>query len=296
MKGEWTLFKQLMRGETGLGWDATKNTIMADDDWWERKIKENAKYKKFRNKDLSLIWFRYDALFADVVATGERARAANQEQSSGIGLNLDEEGINVIDDCDKEHFTYLNDEMSDESDDLQNINSVVFPEPSLKRQKSTDGVSSSSQVRKSKKKTAATLIKEDIHSLIEFMSSKSTGTSPAVDETSIEKCIGTNIVERTFGVWKARWSILRDMPFYHIDTQRDVVLATMAIHNYIRKKCNMDDAFRAAENERYVPSVDPDVGTSLRANNNINAENVEEQSDLVWMGLRDLIANEICEA
>ncbi|XP_016482717.1 uncharacterized protein LOC107803490 isoform X2 [Nicotiana tabacum] len=107
-----------MRGETCLGWDATKNMIMADDDWWERKIKENAKYKKFRNKDLSLTWF-YDALFADVVATGERACAANQEQSSGIGLNLDEEGINVIDDCDKEHFTYLNDEISDESDDLQ---------------------------------------------------------------------------------------------------------------------------------------------------------------------------------
>ncbi|XP_033517593.2 uncharacterized protein [Nicotiana tomentosiformis] len=100
-----------------------------------------------------------------------------------------------------------------------------------------------------------------------------------------------NIVERTFGVWKARWSILRDMSFYHSDTQRDIVLATMAIHNYIRKKCNMGDAFRAAENERYVPSV----GTSLRANNNINAKNVEEQSDLVWMGLRDLIVNEICE-
>ncbi|XP_075103436.1 uncharacterized protein LOC142178018 [Nicotiana tabacum] len=105
-----------------------------------------------------------------------------------------------------------------------------------------------------------------------------------------------NIVERTFGVWKATWSILRDMSFYHIDTQRDIVLATMAIHNYIRKKCNMDDAFRTAENERYVPSVDPDVSTSLRANKNINAENMEEQSDLVWMGLRDLIANEIWEA
>ncbi|XP_019251150.1 PREDICTED: uncharacterized protein LOC109230072 [Nicotiana attenuata] len=164
---------------------------MADDDWWDRKIKENAKYKKFRNKDLLLIWFRYDALFADVVVAGERARATNQEQSSGVGLNLDEERINVIDDCDKEHFIHLNDEMSDESDDLQNINSVMFLEPSLKRQKSTDGVSTSSRVRKSKKKTAATLIKEDIHSLIEFMSSKSTATSPAIDETSIEKCIVT---------------------------------------------------------------------------------------------------------
>ncbi|XP_019257610.1 PREDICTED: uncharacterized protein LOC109235812 [Nicotiana attenuata] len=158
MKAEWTLFKQLMKGETCLGWDATKNTIIADDDWWDQKIKENARYKKFRNKDLSLIWFCYDTLFADVVATGERARAANPEQSSGIGLNLDEEGINDIDGCEKEHFTFLNDEMSDESDDLQNINSV--PEPSLKRQKSTDGVSTSSQVRK-------------------------------IDEASIEKCIGT---------------------------------------------------------------------------------------------------------
>ncbi|XP_019248347.1 PREDICTED: uncharacterized protein LOC109227603 [Nicotiana attenuata] len=105
-----------------------------------------------------------------------------------------------------------------------------------------------------------------------------------------------NIVERTFGVWKARWSILRDMAFYHIDTQRSIVLDTMAIHNYIRKKCNMDDAFRATENGRYVPSIDPDIGTSLRANNNINTKNMEEQSDLVWMGLHDLIANEICEA
>nr|XP_018633673.1 uncharacterized protein LOC104117879 [Nicotiana tomentosiformis] len=124
---------------------------MTDDDWWERKIKENAKYKKFRNKDLSLIWFLYDALFVDIVATGERARAANQKQSSGIGLNLDEEGINVIDDCDKEYFIHLNDEMSDGSDDLQNIHSGMFLEPSLKRQKLTDGVSTSSQVRKSKK-------------------------------------------------------------------------------------------------------------------------------------------------
>ncbi|XP_009762512.1 uncharacterized protein [Nicotiana sylvestris] len=90
-----------------------------------------------------------------------------------------------------------------------------------------------------------------------------------------------NIIEHTFGVWKARWSILRDMPFYHIDTQRDIVLATMTIHKYIRRKCNMDDAFRATENERYVPSVDPDVGTSLRANSHINAKNVEEQSNLV---------------
>ncbi|XP_009762934.1 uncharacterized protein [Nicotiana sylvestris] len=85
-----------------------------------------------------------------------------------------------------------------------------------------------------------------------------------------------NIVERTFGVWKAKWSILRDMPFYHIDTQKDIVLATMAIHNYIRKKCKVDNAFQEAENERYVPRVDPDVGRSTRVNV-ANEENIENQ-------------------
>ncbi|KAJ0088680.1 hypothetical protein Patl1_32789 [Pistacia atlantica] len=42
------------------------------------------------------------------------------------------------------------------------------------------------------------------------------------------------------------------MPTFHIDTQRDIVLATMAIHNYIRKKNTPDMAFQVAENETYV--------------------------------------------
>ncbi|XP_019239273.1 PREDICTED: uncharacterized protein At2g29880-like [Nicotiana attenuata] len=143
MKAEWTLFKQLMRGETGLGWDPTRKTIIADDDWWEQKIKENSKYKKFRNKDLSLIWFRYDALFTDIIATGERACAATQEQESEVGLDQDDDGTNDVYDNDIEQW---NDERSDESHDLQNMDSITFPEPSLKKRKSIDGSGSSSQV------------------------------------------------------------------------------------------------------------------------------------------------------
>ncbi|XP_060178164.1 uncharacterized protein LOC132608108 [Lycium barbarum] len=104
-----------------------------------------------------------------------------------------------------------------------------------------------------------------------------------------------NIVEGTFCVWKARWSIFQDMPYYHIDTSRDIVLATMAIHNYIRKKCNVDDAFQIAENERYIPSVDSNVSTTSRAND-VDVENVGEQSDVYWMGFCDMIANEISNA
>ncbi|KAM3202487.1 hypothetical protein P3L10_030111 [Capsicum annuum] len=104
-----------------------------------------------------------------------------------------------------------------------------------------------------------------------------------------------NIVGYTFGVWKAKWSILRDMPYYNIDTQMDIVIATMAIHNYIRKKCNVDNAFQTDENERYIPSVDFDVGTTSTTNN-IEGENVSEESNVHWVWLHDMIANDIFNA
>ncbi|KAM3382616.1 hypothetical protein P3S68_008191 [Capsicum galapagoense] len=149
LKAEWTLCKHMIRGEIGLEWDAAKNTILANYEWWERKIKENVQYKKFMNKDLSLIWHRYDALFTDVIASGGRAHAANQEQMSDIGLDLDE-GIKDVDGHDRRQSTHLNDESRDESDDLQNVDSVIFPEPSLKRRKSNNCISASSLVKKSR--------------------------------------------------------------------------------------------------------------------------------------------------
>ncbi|KAH0724993.1 hypothetical protein KY284_000858 [Solanum tuberosum] len=189
MKAEWTLFKQLMRGDTGIGWDATKNTIMADDDWWKRKIKEDVRYRKFRNKDLSLIWFRYDALFSDIVATGERARASNQSQFFETEVDSDEERPNGIDNDDMEHFINFNNEGGDESDDPQDMDSTMFPIPSLKRPNPTDGIGTSNQMKKSKTKSTAASMKEDMHSLVELMSNKSTATSHAVDDPTIDKCM-----------------------------------------------------------------------------------------------------------
>ncbi|KAF3682891.1 hypothetical protein FXO38_01077 [Capsicum annuum] len=205
------------------------------------------RYRRFRDGDLFLICYRYDALFSDIVVTGERARVANQEQIFGIEVDLDKEKTNNADDFDKEHFINLNDEGSD---DLHDMDSFMFLKPLLKRQLLTDDIGTSSRVKK---------------------------------------------IERTFDVWKARWSILRDMSYYNIDIQRDIVIATMAIQNYIRKKCNVDNAFQTAENKRYIPSVDFDVGTTSTANN-IDGENVSEESNEHWVGLRDMIANDICNA
>ncbi|KAK4427912.1 hypothetical protein Salat_1560200 [Sesamum alatum] len=55
MKKEWILFRKLMQTKTGIGWNPIKNSLDASDEWWEKKIKENGDYSKFRNKDLPLI-------------------------------------------------------------------------------------------------------------------------------------------------------------------------------------------------------------------------------------------------
>ncbi|KAM3323756.1 hypothetical protein P3S67_004907 [Capsicum chacoense] len=69
----------------------------------------------------------------------------------------------------------------------------------------------------------------------------------------------------------------------------------MTIHNYIKKKCNVDNTFQTAENERYIPLIDFYVGTTSMANN-IDGENVSEESNVHWVELRDMIANDICNA
>nr|XP_016511023.1 PREDICTED: L10-interacting MYB domain-containing protein-like [Nicotiana tabacum] len=186
MKAEWTFFKQLMRGETGLGWDPTRKIIIADDDW---RILNT---KNLGTKIFSLIWFRYDALFTDIIATGERARAANQEQESKVGLDQDDDGTNDVYDNDIEQW---NDERSDESHDLQNMDSITFSEPSLRKRKSIDGSGNSSQVKKRKTKNNSLSLKEEIHSLIEFIYNNSTSRS---SEPTIEKCM--DILENIPGI------------------------------------------------------------------------------------------------
>ncbi|XP_070667296.1 uncharacterized protein [Malus domestica] len=52
-----------------------------------------------------------------------------------------------------------------------------------------------------------------------------------------------SIIERTFGVWKKKWSILRDMPNYLFNKQVKIVIATMALHNYIRRYSERDRHF-----------------------------------------------------
>ncbi|KAK8913981.1 hypothetical protein KSP39_PZI024169 [Platanthera zijinensis] len=61
-----------------------------------------------------------------------------------------------------------------------------------------------------------------------------------------------SVIERSFGVWKKKWKILRDMPPYSLTKQRDIVIATMALHNYIRRHPSRSDKhFRACDEDEH---------------------------------------------
>lgn len=60
------------------------------------------------------------------------------------------------------------------------------------------------------------------------------------------------VIKGTFRVWKVRFAILANMSMYKIDTQTDIVLTTMAIHNYIRKSNMEDNAFQTVKSKIYI--------------------------------------------
>ncbi|XP_024042776.1 L10-interacting MYB domain-containing protein-like [Citrus clementina] len=70
LKKDWQLWTNLLRNETGLGWDPVKQTITDSDEWWERKLKEIPEAIKFRSKGLRNA-DQLEILFKDVAATRE---------------------------------------------------------------------------------------------------------------------------------------------------------------------------------------------------------------------------------
>ncbi|KAL8503724.1 hypothetical protein ACS0TY_022443 [Phlomoides rotata] len=49
-----------------------------------------------------------------------------------------------------------------------------------------------------------------------------------------------NVIERSFGILKARWGILRSNSYYPIKTQNHFILCCCLLHNFIRKHITVD--------------------------------------------------------
>ena len=52
-----------------------------------------------------------------------------------------------------------------------------------------------------------------------------------------------NVIERAYGVLKARFPILKRMTWFSLEVQRDIVIVCFAVHNFIGKEGLTDDLF-----------------------------------------------------
>ena len=69
-----------------------------------------------------------------------------------------------------------------------------------------------------------------------------------------------NAIERSFGVLNMKWRILLKVPSYPISKQSEIIVACMALHNFIRESRIADKDFDHCDHdENYVP---PEASTS----------------------------------
>lgn len=50
-----------------------------------------------------------------------------------------------------------------------------------------------------------------------------------------------NVVERIFGIFKSRFLIFKSAPPFPYETQAEIVLACVGLHNFLRKFCRTDN-------------------------------------------------------
>nr|KAJ0200882.1 hypothetical protein LSAT_V11C600324110 [Lactuca sativa] len=102
-----------------------------------------------------------------------------------------------------------------------------------------------------------------------------------------------NLIERTFGVWEARWVLLRDMHVnLNFKTQVKIVLASMAIHNYVRMSDSGDATFQIAQEQSYILRNDEGPNDGIEPHDEVSS--TQRRSDDMYMSaVRDMIAGQI---
>ena len=62
-----------------------------------------------------------------------------------------------------------------------------------------------------------------------------------------------NVIERAFGVLKEKWRILKGIPSFSTRTQKHIIIACLALHNFIRDSNLRDKEFeRCDADEEYL--------------------------------------------
>ncbi|XP_047337289.1 uncharacterized protein LOC124941074 [Impatiens glandulifera] len=94
-----------------------------------------------------------------------------------------------------------------------------------------------------------------------------------------------NVIERTFGVLKARFPILDKMAPYSFQTQRNIVIACAALHNFIRKRYRTDSFFEQYEVDNMTQNNQQRWTTMM--------ESSRPADQTFMINLREQIANQL---
>ncbi|KAL6642885.1 hypothetical protein ACP70R_021066 [Stipagrostis hirtigluma subsp. patula] len=100
-----------------------------------------------------------------------------------------------------------------------------------------------------------------------------------------------NVIERAFGVLKQKWRILKGIPSFPIRTQKHIIIACMALHNFIRDSNLKDKEFeRCDADEEYVP------GATTQTQGDENADGEDEENEDTMNTIRSRIADALLSA
>ncbi|XP_034606465.1 uncharacterized protein [Setaria viridis] len=95
-----------------------------------------------------------------------------------------------------------------------------------------------------------------------------------------------NVIERSFGVLKMKWRILMGIPSFPMHKQSKIIVACMAIHNFIRENGIADREFDLYDcDENFIPMP----GTSNRGGGGTSTQGGDEGSNM--NAFRDEIAH-----
>ena len=99
-----------------------------------------------------------------------------------------------------------------------------------------------------------------------------------------------NVIERIYGVVKARYPILRDMPHgYDINTQCNIVLSSFLLHNFIRMNQNVEDVFDNGINQEDEGNIN-NANAANFMDDDLIPDGVNNEEAKVW---RQSIADEM---
>ncbi|KAF2308870.1 hypothetical protein GH714_022402 [Hevea brasiliensis] len=276
MKDQWKMWKALKGSETGLGWDPIKDTVVAPDEWWNKKIKTTtyaidiicSYYLSYIHKEPCMDSFHTGLVWLQEIMRGNERRCVNlfrMDKDTLIKLCLDLE-LHYKLKCSKK-MTIL------EKDCIGAI----------------DGTHMSAYVQE--------------ENLIQFIGRKGVPTQNIMAAYSFDMQFtfvmagwegkyyvvdaGYQQMERYLAPYKGKMEdIANNVSLFILCTKRHSSCVNDILHNYIRRKALADPAFEKLDKSpKFIP---PDI---FRDADDIQVEESSQESGALQINaLRDQIA------